>query len=218
MKEARFVYLHGFASSSKAYKGQALREAFHDLGITLEVPDLNVPSFSGMTYSSILGFLDSLLQGIDQPLYMIGSSMGGYLAARWAQKNPSRIRALVLLCPAFDLAGRWARNQGNELMQRWQEEGELLVPDASGLLQPLRWEFIEDARRHPTHPHSNVPTLIIHGTEDIIVPVSSSRDYARTHPSITLHEVADDHGLAASVDVIWHRVRQFFGLHSVNPS
>ena len=56
-------------------------------------------------------------------MMMIGSSMGGYLAALYAAKNPETIRRLVLLAPAFACARRMAEDLGAEAMARWKQTG-----------------------------------------------------------------------------------------------
>ena len=44
------------------------------------------------------------------------------------------------------------------------------------------------------------PTTIIHGREDAVVPIDSSRRYAGEHDHVKLIEVDDDHPLHASVE------------------
>jgi pimeloyl-ACP methyl ester carboxylesterase len=214
MDEKVFVYLHGFASSSNAYKGTVLREAFAAHGYRLHTPDLNCPSFEHMTYSAILAELNRLHRSQPGPWFMIGSSMGGYLAARWAELYPTKVARMVLLCPAFDLPGRWENDHGSQLMENWKKNGHVPIPDVSGEAKKLSWEFIEDARKHPTHPSTAAPTLIIHGTQDDVVPVESSRAYVRKHAAISLVEVDDDHGLALSIQRIQSEVFSFFGLNT----
>ena len=55
MKQYDYVHLHGFASSSLSRKGQYLAGAFAARGKELLLPDLNRPSFAGLTYSGALG-------------------------------------------------------------------------------------------------------------------------------------------------------------------
>jgi pimeloyl-ACP methyl ester carboxylesterase len=211
----RYAYLHGFASSSLARKGAHLRAEFGERGIDLELPDLNVPSFQTMNYDTMLEALtarDSETARGGPRWRFIGSSMGGYLAARWAQLHAERVDRLVLLCPGFDLASRWTELIGEEAMRRWRTEGHLDLPDATGEPRPVRWSFVEVSRRHPSYPAVPCPTLILHGTRDEIVSVQSSRDYARRHAGVRLIELDDDHSLAASYDRITEESLAFFGL------
>src|SRR5689334_4969802 len=103
----RYLWLHGFASGPTSGKGRFVKERLGERGIELAIPDLNAPAFSGLTVTRMLGQIDALAGGQDQ-LVLLGSSLGGFTAATWAVAHPGRVRALVLLAPAFDLGPRWA--------------------------------------------------------------------------------------------------------------
>jgi pimeloyl-ACP methyl ester carboxylesterase len=201
----RYAYLHGFASSSVSRKGVYLRQVFRNRGIELELPDLNVPSFETMTYSAILEALDTLdgLRGGSGFAWrLIGSSMGGYLTARWAELRTDRVDRAVLFCPGFDMAARWPELLGEEAVRRWQAEGRMELPDAQGVPRPVHWELIEDARLHPPFPEPACPLLILHGVRDEVVPVAVSREYARDRAHARLVELDDDHSLGSSLQQI----------------
>lgn len=212
----RYAYLHGFASSSRSFKGVALRERLAPRGVELELADLNRPSFRDLTYTGALEAIDALDAtgwGDEQGTWrFIGSSMGGYLATRWAELHPARVDRLFLLCPGFDLVARWPALLGEANYRKWSDEGHFAFFDAAGKLQPVHWGFIEDARRHTALPEVDCPVRILHGRQDDVVPVASSRAYAAGRDHVSLVEVDDDHGLAASVDRIAHEVVGFFGL------
>jgi len=197
----RYVHLHGFASGADSVKGQKIAEALRAHGVELETPDLNRPSFAKLTYTACLAYLDELLAGADR-VRMSGSSMGGYLAALWAQLDPDRVDRLLLLCPGFDLPTRWPTLVGADAMAKWERDGELEMPDRQGGTTAVHWEFIADARRHPAIPEVPCPTVIIHGRHDIVVPISGSRRYAQARDHVRLIEVDDVHTLERSADVL----------------
>jgi len=211
----RFAYLHGFASSPLSKKALALAPLFEAHGHTLARPDLNAPSFAELTFSGALGAIDrmdAVTGDAAEPWCLIGSSMGGYLAARWAELHADRVARLVLLCPGFGMTGRWPRILGAAAMARWRAHGALPFPDATGRPTPVHWGFIEDALRHPEAPEVPCPTLIVHGVRDETVPIASSREYAAQRPHLRLLEVDDDHSLGASHALIAREVLAFFGL------
>ncbi|RLB55124.1 MAG: alpha/beta hydrolase [Deltaproteobacteria bacterium] len=212
----RYAYLHGFASSPKATKGVALAKAFRDRGHDFELPDLNQPAFEGLSHDACLGALDAMHRNRaadDGARWcLIGSSLGGWLAARWAEMHPARVERLVLLCPGFDLRDRWPAMLGSEKMAKWGSEGELYMPDASGVYAPVHYGFYIESLRQPGRPSVPCPTLIIHGTRDETVPIETSRSYVADHPGIELIEVDDDHRLGASIDRITWEALSFFGL------
>jgi hypothetical protein len=65
---------------------------------------------------------------------------------------------------------------------------------------------MEDAARVDARgggwPDVRIPTLVIHGTRDDIVPVEGSRTWAKGKRHVRLVEVDDDHELVASLDFI----------------
>lgn len=209
----RYAYLHGFASGAPSTKGVALAERFAPQGITLLRPDLNCPSFARLSHEAMLQRLDELdgeAREEGARWRFVASSLGGWLAARWAELNLERVERLVLLCPGFALASRWPALVGDAGMRRWEREGSLALPDGAGREVPVHWGFIEEARRQPAWPEVPCPTLVIHGRRDETVPVDSSRRYAAERAHVTLIELDDDHGLARSIDRIAEEALRFF--------
>ena len=211
----RYAYVHGFASSSLARKGLYLRQVFRGRGLELELPDLNVPSFETMTISAMLAALDARDAGGGGDPFawrLVGSSLGGYLAARWAELRPDRVDRLVLLCPGLDMAARWPTLLGEEAFARWEAEGAIELPDATGQPRPVHWGFMEDMRTHPPCPEPACPVLVVHGRRDEVVDPELSRRYAAARPHVDLVEVDDDHSLAGSLQTIAREATRFFDL------
>ncbi len=50
----------------------------------------------------------------------------------------------------------------------------------------------------PLHAPAGLPTQVLHGARDAVVPVSASRAYAAASPHVRLIEVDDDHRLSSS--------------------
>lgn len=215
MSQYRYAYLHGLGSSPQSRKGVALARAFAGRGLTLERPDLNRPSFALLDHGAMLAALDAMdemdaRQPHGPPWRLVGSSLGGWLAARWAELRPDRVDRLVLLCPGFDLAERWPEVVGAEQMARWQRDGVLALADASGNLVDVHWGFMESARRQPGRPEVPCPTLILHGVHDEIVPIEHSRRYAAQRPHVRLIELDDDHALAATIERVTEEILRAF--------
>ncbi len=207
----RYAYLHGFGSSADSRKGVFMRRALGSDGVDLTLLELNVPCFEKLTYSRILAFLDRFGDGGD-PLRLIGSSMGAYLAARWGELNPSRVDRLLLLCPGFDLPSRLPFFMNGEQIRRWEREGKIDVETSALGPRPLHWQFVVDARSHPAFPEVPCPTRIVHGRRDDVVPIEGSRRYAAGRPHVDLVEVDDDHALEDSLERVAVEAREFFGL------
>ena len=207
----RYAYLHGFGSSADSFKGRALRERFAKVGTELLLPDLNRPSFATLDVRAMLAALDAL-DGEGPRWRLIGSSLGGWLAARWAMLHPERVDRLLLLCPGFNLAERWPQILGPSAFESWRVSGFFPfpqgAPDAPPV--PVHFGFYESCRAEVGTPEVFCPTVIVHGLRDEVVPFESSRHYAQTRTHVDLVAVDDDHGLARSLDTIESTARRLF--------
>src|SRR5260370_16897643 len=97
------IYLDGFASGPLSSKAQFFRRRFAEHGVTMQIPDLNEGDFEGLTISRQLLAVDRIAEGED--VRLMGSSMGGYLAALYAARHPE-MTELVLMPPSFPFARR----------------------------------------------------------------------------------------------------------------
>jgi len=190
----RVLYLHGFASSPASRKAQLFRKRFAEAGLELAIPDLEEGSFRNLTISGQLRVIDRRAAG--EPVDLIGSSMGGYLAALYAARH-AEVRRLVLMAPAFGFARRWAASLGQEKLEDWRTSGALEVFHyAAGGPTPLGWNLMQDALRYEDEPKVAQPALVWHGLQDDVVPVEASRSFAAHNPSVRLVEAASGHELA----------------------
>ena len=211
-----YAYLHGFASGPQATKGRALAEAFSERGLELALPDLNRPSFAALSPGAMLEAIDELDAAALEArtrLCLIGSSLGGYLAAYWAGLHPARVRRLVLLCPGFRLAERWPHMIGTVGFERWRQQGFFPFVNGAGHFEDVHWAFFEESSRLPPEPEVPCPTLILHGRRDEVVPIDTSRNYSDRHADrCTLVELDDDHQMHASVQPIIEETMRFMEL------
>lgn len=197
----RTFYLHGFGSGPDSVKGRWCAAACEELGEPVERLDLNRPTFETQTVSGLLARMHELDRARGDgapPLHLIGSSYGGYLSARYAQRHPERVDRLLLLCPAFDMESRWPLVIGPTGRADWERDGTKLIPDASGRMHRMPWSFVIDAESHPPYPETSRPVTILHGVHDPIVPIEYSRRFVERVPHARLVEVEDDHSLRGS--------------------
>ena len=156
----RFAWLHGFSSSPASTKAAFAAGKLAERGIELLRPDLNQPAFFDLTVTRMLGQVEAL----GGPLALVGSSLGGYLAALFAATKPERVASLVLLAPAFELASRWQERAGAAALAEWRARGFIEVDHfARGRKERLSIAFLDDAAGHPAYPLPRAPTLVIHG-------------------------------------------------------
>ena len=204
---SRIIYLHGFASGPTSKKAQFFRERFAQLGIGLEIPDLADGKFEQLTITSQLGVIERASRG--QPVSLIGSSMGGYLAALYAARHPE-VEKLVLMAPAFCFAKRWPQTLGEQAMEEWKRSGVLKVFHyGEGRDTELGYRLIEDGRRYEDYPDVKQPALIFHGRNDTVVLPEFSENFAAQHPQAILRMLASDHELLNVLDDMWMETEEF---------
>lgn len=204
------LYLHGFASGPSSRKARHLGEGFAAQGLRLVVPDLTPGEggFERSTPTSMLGVARGALGGAPGPHRLIGSSLGGYLAALLASRDP-QVERLVLLAPAFRLFERWSGRLSPAQLVDWRDHG---LPTHHHVTQTERrvgWPFFEAARALPPLPAVTVPTLVVAGRRDETVPLADVESWVERTPSARLLVVDDGHELAGSLDLILRESLEF---------
>jgi pimeloyl-ACP methyl ester carboxylesterase len=215
----RFVYFHGFASSPQSQKATAFSKRFAELGLPLTIPDLEGGDFKHLTISRQLRIIEKTLDSSPGASFgLIGSSMGGYLAALTSQIR-SDVKGAYLMCPGFNFIQRWR----SAFSEQTRKEG------GAGLIQVFNYRYnrtmeldpgiFEDGEKWERAKYERpVPTRIVHGIHDDTVDIGESRNFARNHPWASLKEVDSDHGLLSHLDWILDDCLDFFtvqGLISV---
>lgn len=134
---------------------------------------------------------------------LIGSSLGGYLAALYAARH-EEVERLVLLAPAFGFAQRWREMVGIEALERWRTTGSLAIYHYSEQrMRNLGYGIVEESERWEPEPTFQQPAIIFHGLLDTVVPPAISREYVRANPHVGLRLVDSDHELGSALEQIW---------------
>lgn len=123
-------------------------------------------------------------------LVLVGHSAGGHLAL-WAARRRRR-PPVVALAAVSDLVAAEEAHLGGGAVRDLLGEPASARPD----LDPAR------------HLPWRVPTVLVHGTDDAIVPVEQSRAFARRRPGVSLEEVpgAGHFALIDPRSAAWPRV------------
>jgi pimeloyl-ACP methyl ester carboxylesterase len=207
------VYLHGFASGARSSKATWFTERLAAHGIATRCPDFNAPDFATLTISRMLDQLDVELRSIDDPVALMGSSLGGTLAILAADRFEERIDRVVLLAPAVMFAKPGHHLLPPERVEEWRRKGALpFFHYADNREQLLNFAFYEDSLRYDPFAAKLVqPTLIFQGLRDTSVDAATVQQFARDRPNVTLSLLEDDHQLLASLPRIWNDVAPFVG-------
>ncbi|MFI5913761.1 alpha/beta hydrolase family protein [Dactylosporangium sp. NPDC051541] len=141
---------------------------------------------------------------VDRPI-MAGHSAGGHLALWYASVAPDAVGGVVALAPVADLTRAYELDLDAGAVADLLGGGPDAVPDAYRSADPMR------------NLPSGVRTVIVHGTEDDIVPVELSREYCRAArrggDDATLVELAgvEHFGVIDPLSAAWPAVLAAFG-------
>jgi hypothetical protein len=187
------LYLHGFASGPSSRKALFFRECLQAAGARVDVLDLAAGDFERLTITGQIAVMEQAAAG--DPVSLVGSSMGGYLAALYAARH-HEVRRLVLLAPAFAFARRWAESLGAARVTEWRRQGFMDVFHyGEGRDRRLGYQLLEDAARYEDYPDVLQPTLLFHGAHDDVVPAQSSQVFAEKRPKVRLEILDSGHDL-----------------------
>ncbi len=209
----KFIYLHGFASGPGSKKATEFKKRFDQISINLTVPDLEGGDFQRLSLSSQIKIINDCMDTFPEKQFgLIGSSMGGYLAALMAQMR-QEVQAIYLMAPGFNFLERW----------RTKVRGEKSAhEDIPGLIKVFHYrynkeialstEIFSDAEKWEKMPlDRNLPTRIVHGIHDDTVDIVESRKFVAAHSWCQLQELDSDHQLLSHVGWIVEDCIQFFG-------
>lgn len=209
----KYIYLHGFLSGPSSVKGEFLYGHFGKIQLDLIRPDLNGDDFEKMTLTSQLEIINGVIDHADQEVVLIGSSLGGYLAALIAGTRPE-VRKLVLLAPAFDFISRYVDRLTDKQLEEWRDTGFIrLYQYHYKTHRKLGYQIVEDARLYKNHQiNIQIPLLIIHGLRDESVPYQVSIDFLQNHPAGEMLLLPTDHGMLDKLGIIWNYMKIFLEL------
>ncbi len=187
-----------------------MSERFAQIQTKLKIPDLNAGDFSQLTITRQITQVAAEFPDDSTPVTLIGSSLGGLTSAYLAQQYP-QVQRLVLLAPAFGFLSHWLTKLGDKEIQRWQQEKYLMIHHyGQGRSLPLSYNFVTDTEQYSEEILQRpIPTLILHGKQDQVIPITASREFARLRPWVELIELDSDHGLGNVMAEIWQAIHRF---------
>lgn len=211
MTGPRLLYLHGFASGPTSRKGVAVAERLAARRTPVELLDLRVPSLERLSLAAMIDVTRKAIGGPRDRAIVLGSSMGGLVAARVAEDEP-RVCALILLAPALRFGNGWRGPVGDERWVRWTTDGWLETFDhTTGGTVRVHLAFARELEADDDRgfPDVRVPTLILHGIRDDVVPIALSRTFAADRPHVRLVELDDGHELLATLPIVLDEIERF---------
>ena len=179
-------YIHGYLSSPNSVKGILFREKLNAIAINYR--DCEPEE---IVISECLKCIAKEIEG-DNDVVLIGSSLGGFLAAKTALLNPN-VKKIILLNPAiFPPSVNTAKIQG--VSQRILSE-----------MQDIRF-FKEKI---------NSKIFILLGTKDEVIPSEWAIDFAIAQEA-TIRFLYDDHSFTHNIDKIPFIISEILGFNTKN--
>ena len=126
------------------------------------------------------------IKGFNGSLYLFGGSQGGMVSAMAAEERQDDIKGMVLIFPAFNIPDNW--NNTNYPVDRYPTEESIPeVIDFWGVKLGRGFVYtMRDLDIFANMADFKKPVLILHGTTDNIVPLSSSQRAVNTYPDAEL--------------------------------
>ena len=205
------LLVHGFPLDHTLWDPQV--ESLRDVARVV-APDL--PGFgtstAPRTTMTMDDYADALAAPIDEPCVICGLSMGGYVALAFLAKHPDKVRGLILCNTRAGADDEKAREGRRASEKKVQDAGvpelangmlpKMLTPKAPadlrssvqammarqpapGVIAALRGMAARPDRT-PMLSSIRVPTLILTGREDTLIPPSESEAMARAIPGSRL--------------------------------
>lgn len=218
------VWVHGFGSHRGGEKAAAVRDECARRGWPFAAFDFRGHGASGgvmadLRTSGLLTDLSEVRRFLADRghtrLGLVGSSMGGFVAAWFARRHPDAVVGCVLVAPAFGfLERKWTALSGDE-RDEWRRTGRRRFRN-QWVDAELGYGLVEERVDFPLARLTTgwaTPALLFHGCVDDIVPDSDSLDFLRTiqYPHVELRLLKDgDHRLTAYKDEIATAAGRFF--------
>jgi pimeloyl-ACP methyl ester carboxylesterase len=204
-EDPAYVFVHGLGSVRAGEKSNSLlaHAAARGRGF-LRIDQRGHGESTGrigqVTIGELIADLQSLLEHVG-PSLVVGSSLGGLVSAFAAAQRPDLVRGLCLLAPAIGLLAN--------LEDLLDAEG--CMQTAEGFVFRVEPRVLADARtldERGLPRRLSVPTLVVHGTDDAVVPHRGSEAFFAEIP----HARKDlwivpggDHRLNAHAAAVWTR-------------
>lgn len=179
-KTGYVTYCFDFCGSSDKSKSDGSTD---DMTIFTEVEDLR----------AVVKTVKSLENVDSSKVYLLGSSQGGLVSALLADECTDEFAGMILFYPAFNIP---------EMVKLFSSFGNWGDFGNFGGMMSMDEKYINSIKDYDVWSHIgkfSKPVCIIHGTKDIIVPISNSEKAVGLYPSATLYKIEGaNHGFNAA--------------------
>eukprot|EP00210_Caulerpa_lentillifera_P002687 g2567.t1 len=224
--EVLYTYVHGFTHTTDCIVGVELGKRLKPRGIDVEIIDaMNGLTRFDCTVSSGVASLEAIYEERRKPFYLLGASMGGFVALNYASKYPQNVDRLILFNSVLNLESIWPNiiklfhpdESPEELMKKWKEEGQLMFQGFQMTEpEPVSYNYVVDSLTYPAYPLVDIPVLSIAGVHDMAIPIANHHEWKKLQKKpekVTSVEFIDGHWplSEASWEIIISAIVEFSG-------
>ena len=167
------IWVHGTPGSADGWSDYVQEPLDSTVSVALDRPGFgqSEPQSAVTSLEQQAAAVAALFPPAPQPVVLVGHSLGGAVVAYAAARYPERVRALVLLASSLDPA--------QESIHPMQYVGRvwplsMMLPRALGNANEELMVFKNQLLLlEPMLPAITAPTIIVHGTQDDLVPFAN---------------------------------------------
>lgn len=167
------IWVHGTPGDAEAWSDYVQEPPPSTVSIALDRPGFGQsgPSSAVVSLERQAAAVAALFPPEPQPVVLVGHSLGGAVVAYAAARYPTRVRALVLLASSLDPAQE-AIHPMQYVGRAWPVSSLLprALRNANEELMGFKQQLL---MLEPMLPSITAPTIIVHGTQDDLVPFAN---------------------------------------------
>jgi pimeloyl-ACP methyl ester carboxylesterase len=215
------LVLHGYFGHAQTKNNRAAAAHFNALGFNVVCPDFygrgqSEGAFGDLTIARGLETATLCLNDIkqtrpDHKIIVTGGSFGGLVAMHLARDFKEDVSALILRAPVSDWHDLWHREVPSEKMMVWKRDGSFTDIMPNGQEVTFGTDLYEEMNMSKAvydqiAPAISIPTLIVHGDRDEMVPLSHTE---KLHCALSQSELVilngADHAFSREDDVLHYQ-------------
>lgn len=178
------VYLHGLCSSRNSAKGKRLAQFASEKGFSFLAVDYTAHGESGGVPSDfrVHRCLNDVLsvikaENITQPLYLVGSSLGGWIAFLLAEQLSHQVKGVLTLAAGVDFLPVVWEQVFDDPIRTLLKQGVVIGPSAETNGYCFSYPMFTEAEEYlllKRRIHYTGPVILAHGDQDNIISYSNS--------------------------------------------
>ena len=196
------ILLHGFSSNKNSSSNKCLTKELNKKNIATFRFDFyglgeSEGDFGDTTITEAVDETKQAIEFLKEKNYtkigIIGSSFGGITGFLTTAQTPD-LFVLAVKCPVSHSLGALLANKNEKTIKEWEEKGFIPYNTNKNGVVPLKYTLYEDSKQNNAQNIAHnikVPTLIVHGDADTIVPIEHSKKTAELIPNCKLEIIQE---------------------------